>query len=101
MTAKNTSPATKEDVEKIVTKVSIGFSEAILDGVQKMFDEQNKINSQTFATKKDLESTKEELKNEIHWLKDDINGLKADSVGTVSKKEFHNLKSKVDKYLAS
>lgn len=95
---------TKDDfkkVEDIVTKVSIGFSEAILGGVQKMFDDQNKVNAQTFATKKDLELTKEELKNEIHWLKDDVKGLTADLVGTVSKKEFNNLKSKVDKYLAS
>ncbi|KKQ92365.1 MAG: hypothetical protein UU16_C0003G0007 [Candidatus Woesebacteria bacterium GW2011_GWA2_40_7] len=93
MTVKNASPATKEDVEKIVTKVSIGFSEAILEGVQKMFDEQNKVNTQTFATKEDL-------KREISWLKDDIKGLTADLSDTASKKEFNSLKSKVDKHVS-
>jgi len=59
-----------------------------------MFDEQNKLNSQTFATKEDL-------KREISWVRDDIDGLKADLVGTVSKGEFNKLKSKVDKYLVN
>ena len=99
MTKSNPTPATKEDVKKIVTEVSIGFSEAILGGVQRMFDEQNKLNAQTFTTKKDLTLVKDELKTEISWLKDDINGLKVDLVDTVSRKEHNKLKAKVDKYL--
>ena len=62
-----------------------------------------KDDSKRFATKDDLKqfATKEDLKREVSWLRDDIKGLTADLSETVSKKEFNQLKGKVDKYLAS
>lgn len=76
MPKSNNLPATKSDVRKIVTEVSVGFSETILDGVQGMFDEQNKLNDQKFATKEDLNELKNELKTEVSFVRDDIKGLK-------------------------
>lgn len=76
--------------------------ETILKGMDTMFKEERKYNSQTFATKEDLKefATKGELKAEISWIRDDIKGLTGELSKTVSKKDFNQLKSKVDKYLS-
>lgn len=65
--------------------------ETILKGIERMFEEQDKRNEKKFATKEDL-------KREASWLRDDINGLKADLSDTPTKKEFNELKGRVDKY---
>jgi hypothetical protein len=78
--------ATNQDLSEAV--------DAILKGMDNLFKEERKFNVQTFTSKDDL-------KTEIGWVRDDINGLKADLVDTVSKKEFNQLKGKVDKYLTS
>ena len=74
-----------------------GTVEAILAGMGNMFEEQNKINEQKFATKEDLErfATKEDLQRETGFVRDDISGLKGDLSTTVSKREFNQLKSRV------
>lgn len=93
---------TKDDVRQIVgeeisskgvaTKEYVGEGiDAILAGVEKMFGEQDKRNEKKFATKEDL-------KREAGFLKDEINGLKADLSNTPSRREFEELKARVDKY---
>ena len=62
--------------------------------MQGLFGKERKFNMETFATKEDL-------KREASWLRDDIKGLTADLSDTVAKKEFSQLKTKVDKYLAT
>jgi hypothetical protein len=43
----------------------------------------------------------EKIEADVSFIKDDLNGIKADLSDTVSKKEFNQLKGKVDKYLTS
>ena len=102
--ANDNTPITKKDlIESLV-----GFSEAILEGVQRMFDKVDKrfdkvderfgeVESDT----KDIKADITVIKNDIRWMKDDINGLKADLFDTPSKKEFNQLKTKVDDYIAT
>jgi hypothetical protein len=85
----------------VLTEILDEAVDTILKGMDNMFKEERKYNSQTFATKEDLKSTKEELKTEISWVKDDIKGLTADLADTPSKNEFNQLKGRVDKYLTS
>ena len=68
--------------------------DVILDGMDNMFKAERKFNIETFATKEDLS-------REISWVKNDIKGLTEELSGTPSKKEFNQLKLKVDKYLVS
>lgn len=91
---------TTKDPKAFVTNEYLDDAvDTLLKGMDNMLEEQKKI----FATKEDLKqfATKDDLKTEIGWLKDDIKGLTADLSGTPSKKEFNELKDKVDKYLAS
>ena len=78
----------------VLTETSDEAVDTILKGMDNMFKEERKFNSQTFATKDDLN-------REVSWLRDDIRGLIADLSGVPTKKEFNQLKGKVDKYLAS
>jgi hypothetical protein len=80
--------ATKDDLNGTVTETS----KAILSGVQKMFDDQNGKNDKRFQS---LESKIENVKNH---LRDEINGLKSDFSTSVSRKEFSQLKTKVDRH---
>ena len=92
---------TKVDPNATVTNQTLGDAvEAILEGVDRMFKEERKFNVQTFATKDELRSTKDELKNEIVWLKNDVKGLTEEFSDSPSKREFNQLKVKVDKYFA-
>jgi len=80
-----------QDPKASVTNKTLGEAvDTLLKGMDNMLNEQKKI----FATKEDL-------KTEIGWVRDDIKGLTADLSDTVSKKEFNQLKGKVDKYLTS
>lgn len=81
----NKALATKGDILNIKTGILKTINEAvdaILKGMNRMFKEERKFNTETFATKEDL-------KREAGWLKDDIKGLKADLSDTVSRKEFN------------
>ncbi|MBI3397105.1 hypothetical protein HY045_01365 [Candidatus Woesebacteria bacterium] len=99
---------TKQDPKALVTNEILGEAvQTILERMDNMFKEERKYSSQTFATKEDLSKvkeemvTKEDLKREVSWLRDDIGGLTADLSGVPTKKEFNELKGKVDKYSAS
>lgn len=92
----------KKDPKAFVTNETLDEAvDTILKGMDGMFKEERKFNAQTFTTKEDLKLTKEELKTEISWVKDDISGLTADLSAVPTKKEFSELKGKVDRYLAS
>ncbi len=85
----------KRDSKSLVINETLDEAvDAILKGMDNMFREERKFNLQTFATKEDL-------KREASWLKDDIKGLTADLSDVPSRKEFNEVKGKVDKYLAS
>jgi hypothetical protein len=97
---------TKKDPKAFITNevLTENLDEAvdiILKGMDNMFKEERKFNSQTFTSKEDLKNTKEELKTEISWVKDDIKGLNADLADAPSKNEFNQLKGRVDKYITS
>lgn len=85
---------TEKKVKKIVTEIVMDATEAILNGVQRMFDEQNKINDAKFATKEDLKK----VENKVDWARDDIKGLQEELSNTPSCKEFGELKARVDSY---
>ncbi|MCX6705094.1 MAG: hypothetical protein NT162_02035 [Candidatus Woesebacteria bacterium] len=86
---------TKKDPKAFATNEVIDEAvDSILKGMDNMFKEERKFNVQTFATKEDL-------KREVSWVKDDIKGLTADLSGIPTRKEFNEVKTKVDKYLAS
>ncbi len=87
--------ATRGDVREIVNEVVVDASGKILEGVQKMFDEQDRKNEQKFATKEDLNNVKTEIKTDIRFLKEDVEGLKADLSATVSREEFEKVKGRV------
>lgn len=85
--------ATKDDLEHLATKeLVIDASETILKGVQRMFDDQNKRHGKRFQT---LET---KINNVEKHIDDDINSLKADLSTTVSRREFNQLKTKIDEY---
>ncbi len=90
----------KNNSQAFVTNETLDDAvDTLLKGMDNMLEEQKKI----FATKKDIENvaTKEDLKREASWLRDDINGLKAELSNTPSRKEFNELKLKVNQRLAS
>lgn len=90
----------KIDPNAVVTNKTLsGAVDAVLKGIDNMFDEQKKF----FASKNDLKvlATKEDLKREAGWLKDDIKGLKADLSIVPGRGEFNNLKAKVDRFITS
>ncbi len=94
----------KKDPKIFITNETLDEAvDTILKGMDGMFKEERKFNFQTFATKEDLKelATKDELKTEISWLRDDVKGLTADISVIPSKREFNELKGKVDKYLTS
>ena len=79
---------------EVLSKTLNKAIDTILTGMDNLLKEERIFNVQTFATKEDLE-------REIGWVRDDIKGLTGELSQTVSKKEFNQLKSKVDKYIAS
>lgn len=86
---------TKKDPKAFATNEVIDEAvDSILKGMDNMFKEERKFNVQTFATKDDL-------KREVGWLKDDIKGLTADLTDVPTRKEFNEVKTKVDKFLTS
>ena len=64
--------------------------EKILEGVQNMFNDHNKINDEKFATKDDL-------KREIGFVRNDINDLRAEISTSPTRNEFDELKTKVNR----
>jgi hypothetical protein len=95
MATKKSKPATVGDVQRIIDKSVFKMiseaTDAILDGMQKMFDAQGK-KIETNTTKVD------EVKTELSFARDDIKGLEGELASTVSKSEFSALKGRVDKY---
>lgn len=63
---------------------------SILDGMDNLLKEQDERNQKIFATKEDL-------KREVSWLRDDISGLKVELSDTPSRREFNELKGRVNK----
>ena len=88
------APVVRKDLDEAV--------EAILVGVDNMFSSpDNPIAKRLDRVEERLENVEVELKNTKAELKDDINGLKAEFSQQVSRREFNNLKSRVDRHLAA
>lgn len=85
---------TKKDVKDIVQKTVTEATDAILDGVQTMFDEHNKANYKDFAK---VSVKIDSLTTEVRDLKNNVEGIKADISTTPSRDEFNQLKAKVNK----
>ena len=100
----NNNFVTKKDL----IKTMVGFSESILNGIQKMFDEQNKRmdgrDKRFDGMDKRFDGIDyrlDRLEVNMSEVKDEIKGLKADISTTVNKKEFNELKNRVDIFLDS
>lgn len=75
--------------------------EAILEGGGKLIEQvknelRTEISSLRSELKSDIRDTRSELKSEIGFVKDEINGLKAEFSTTPSRKEFEEVKRKVN-----
>lgn len=82
-------PVVRKDLDEAV--------EAILKGMDGMFkNPDNPMNVRLDRLEAKVDNLETKVDNHYEWLKDDINGLKADSSTTVSKKEFNQLKTRVD-----
>jgi len=64
-------------------------SDAILKGVEKMFDQQNLNLNSKFS---DIDRNLRQLKTEISFVKDDVKGIKSDLSTTPSRSEFEDFK---------
>lgn len=90
--ANQNTPLVRKDLDEAV--------DAILTGMQKMFDKHNQEQEESFQSVENrFDLLNKKIDNVEVSLKDEINGLKADLSTTVSKGEFNQLKSKVDKHL--
>lgn len=76
--------------------------DAILKGMDKIAKELKSeiegVRSELKGTRNELKGEMQELKVEVRYLKDDMNGLKAEFSDTPSRREFNELKARVDKY---
>jgi len=81
---------TKKDVKDIVLEAT----DTILDGVLNMFDEHNKENVKDFT---DVKNKIDSLSVKVDDLDDTIDGIKADISTTPTRREFNQLKSKINK----
>ncbi len=93
--------ATKYNPDEIITRRLLDEAvEAILNGISILIKNlATKEEISKLATKEEVQQGFREVKNEIRWVKDDINGLKAEFSNTPSRKEFNQLKTKVDRIL--
>ena len=82
---------TKKDVKDIVLEAT----DTILDGVLNMFDEHNKENVKDFT---DVKNKIDSLSVKVDDLDDTIDGIKADISTTPTRREFNQLKSKINKF---
>ena len=78
----------KEPVNRGVLDEAV---EAILEGIELMFSKQEKRFEK-------IEGNLSKIKVELSGVKDTVNGLKADLSETHKRREFENLKAKVNKY---
>lgn len=74
--------------------------DTILSGINNLFEasrqERNSRLDKVEGSLKAIEGTQREIKVALLQVKDEINGLKADLSDTPSRKEFENLKTRVD-----
>jgi archaellum component FlaC len=78
---------TKEQLDEAV--------DTILDGVSNLFDQ---LRTDVNGVEKRLSDEIKDVKAELIYVKDEINGLKAELSDTPSRREFNELKSRVDEY---
>ena len=102
MADKNSKPATVDEVQRVIDKsvfkmVSEAI-DAILNGMQKMFDTQDKkIDNNTNLIEQNSQKI-DRLQTEFKYIRDDIKGLEGEFATTVTRPEFDSLKARVDKY---
>ena len=87
---KQNGNATKKDLQE--------FGDAILSGMQEMFDQQDKRFDNVEGRLDNLEQNVSELKMDMRQVKDDMKGIKAEFSDTPTKREFSELRERVDKY---
>lgn len=97
---KTTKPATAEDVKSIVTEVVGEASKAILEGMDTMFGERDKRFNSIENTLKDNTKRLDKIESEVFFIKQDVKDIKADLSDTPSRREFNDLKTKVEEHLA-
>lgn len=67
--------------------------DAILKGVQSVINEVWSVQADIIELKDDMA----DVKNNVKWMKDDIEGLKAEFSNAPNRREFKNLKTRVQK----
>ena len=93
----------KNDQNEPVTRKMLSQAvDAILKGMDKLVgdlkSEMNLRFKSVDARFDKVEDRLDDLKSGQRWLKDDIGGLKAELSDTPSRREFEDLKSRVNKY---
>ena len=88
--------AIKDDPNEPVTRGMLEDAvDVILDGMDKMVGElRNQINTRFDKTESRLNG----LEVEVRGVKDEVRGLKAEFSVTPTRREFEELKARVDKY---
>ena len=83
---------TKDDVLDVLAEFYHGTIKPDLENLKK------EILITRQEAKKDNKTLGNDLKNEIRWLKDDLTGLNTEFSNTLSRQEFNEIKSKVDRH---
>jgi len=86
------APVVRKDLDEAVETILEGMDNLLNDPESEMQKKFKNVDNRF-----DLLETK--INNVERHLKDEIGGLKADLSNTVTKKEFNQLKTKVDKYI--
>lgn len=85
------APVVRKDLDEAVS--------TILEGIDNMFKDQNdSLNKKFSSIDQRFDNVDTKIDNVEKHLKDDIKGLKADLSDTVFRKEFNQLKTRVNKY---
>lgn len=85
---------TEKRIREIVHEVSIETAEHVINTIQGMFEEQDKKNAKTFATKKDIVRLESKLDKGHQKIED--NRVLVEN--RVTRREFEELKKRVNKY---
>jgi archaellum component FlaC len=89
----------KQDPNEPVTVATLNEAvDAILEGMEKMVGGVRGEMNERFDK---VDNRLQGVETEVRFVKDDINGLKADLSTTPSRREFEELKTKVNKVLSN
>ena len=90
--------AKKDQSATVTNRMLDEAKDAILDGINGMFLERDKRLNRIEKRQTSMENLLSDLKVELSHEKDTVNGLKGEFARIPTRKEFDELKARVDKY---